>query len=49
MQDIKTLTLISACERPRKRGWGGVGQKMCMRTRSFYWSSLALKGSGRDN
>lgn len=51
MQDIKTLTLISACERPRKRGWkgGGGGQKMCMRTRSFYWSSLALKGSGRDN
>lgn len=25
MQDIKTLTLISACERPRKRGWKGGG------------------------
>lgn len=25
MQDIKTLTLISACERPRKRGLKGGG------------------------
>lgn len=50
MQDIKTLiNFLLVRDREKGVGGGGVGQKMCMRTRSFYWSSLARKGSGRDN
>lgn len=50
MQDIKTLiNFLLVRDREKGVGRGGGGQKMCMRTRSFYWSSLALKGSGRDN